>query len=1289
MPIACQANASGQDSRSGSRHEPLKQSTPGEPGKTPTGTKENRLTSHAARHLDRMFVATTTLPTLLRCRCLCALLLSLVAVCYAQDPTSAALNKPSGSVIYETRTVQGGTSTVTGSTTTASAAVPTQTDVAPIAYASQQVPFLLSLPDRDAHSGQWGGPTFTGCLNDETVNYADSHSRINVSAVYTQLDLDRSHGVNSFAVSDKQRATLRIVAVGTVGNESHAFASSADSNGAPVGLLSAAGATTRFLTFNVFENYTFLCDRIFPATNDMLNPHVNPPSCQYGPGTVAFGITVPLNSTYEAGTLWTQIRLTDPSSPARTLACIEVQASPYEPGQWYWRMIKWTPVSLFIAFFLLATVAALATAETSQRMAYKNRAREGGPPTLVRDKLRPMILSALAGREMVRSPALLRFVTPGCWDVLLHLQFLVALAMCHVEWPDFVYPFARQAAWSSLLGNVTIVEKAGQSHSLIATNASLPAGEIGAQMSNISSPLFMNSAQNNKLLNLGTASIGIERFAAAVGLGPASLYGTCLSIWLAIVAVVLIVSGFAWAIDAIFESKYERKRRQEEASGEIVLPSSPRQGIFESKSRSKASEFSSLLFLDEVDGKPDRSSRARLGHHLVAMHGNLIRCLVLFHLPITILSTYQFAHPGSHSIVSVALAALSFAAFSVAAPVYVVWRIACLSTERLYEDNETLLALGPVYHMYAPGSQLYFAVSFIHSLALGLVVGAGQDSGAVQAIVILVVEVFAALASSLWLPWGDGAMMGPLNFMTGVLRIITAVLLVLLTSMVGFSNQARGWLTYVILLLQGVFFAGAILVVLVKLIEALVRLIWRVRFDERLSGRTAGLGGAVRKVKRRKLKDGKAAPLQLRQVRPTVHSRNTSMGSASTMRLLDKGGPTPANEANRLSYLSNLDHGHGKRPPSGGSDLDYFGRVTPGSRQGAYSPPIPRSGRVVDDNLGAIMAAMPPVTPGADANGFVRLNGARATQGNPFAAGQGNRTSPGHSKPSTRPQSFSGHVGDWEVDRHRTAAPRQVPGGYESVNPMAAQDISSTQAAAQAARHSLAGLNAGEPKPGVSDGLLGGLKRKWRKSADVDDDDDDTDAWSDEGGTWNSRAAAQNRVPWTGAVKFSSAIQSLFGGKGTELRKGRAPVNTEDEENSELSPAPQKGFEVVRKTRPGGSAPVRPSHELLDEQQGHGRQDYGQQAPTQATARPTEREASDFYRTPSGSDDTHGRRSTSNMTPLDFYQGPLGMLGADLQRAPSSAGHTINEGGEERFWLPPINIEADGEGNQEGPGRLS
>lgn len=1261
-----------------------------------------------------------------------AMVLTLIQSASAQ--TSASLNRPEGTKAATTTvTTTSGTSTPSGvSPSSASVAAPEATDIAPVDLSSQQVPLLLSSPSSTGKDSQLNaggalrGPVFTGCNDAEgSTQYAVAESRINVSAVYTQFDYATGDSAMG-PVIPMLRGTLRIVGIGSVGNESHAFGTSVDSSGAVLGLLSAIQVTTSFVTFPIFDNYTYLCDRMYPVGNDTEYPNVNPPSCQYGPGTVAFGIDIPLNHSYDAGTLWTQIRLTDPSTPPLTLACIEVQASPYFPDSWYWNIIFYVPIALVIVLMLLVTFASLITAETNQRMAYRHRAREGGAPTFFKDSLRPMMISALGGREAMRSPSLLRFVTPGCWDVIFHLQFLVAIAMCHVQWPDFVYPFFRQAAWSTLLGNVTIVETAGQSHGLLDTNATLPDGDIGMQMGNPTSSLYMNTSQPNTLLNLGSGADGMQTFAAVIGLDPSSLFGTCLIVWLAIVAIIVVASAMGWIIDACVEAYYRLQRRKAEESGEIVGSS----WATEAKRSSVRSPDGSLMPLTASIGGGSRLSkwRTHFGSHGRALHGNIVRALALFHLPITIMSSYQLAKASQHSTTSVALAGLSFAVLSVLAPIYIIVRIARLPVERLNADPHVNLSLGPVYHTFAPGSQLFFSVVFIHHLVVGTAVGAGQASGAAQAILILVAELVAALVWSLWLPWNEGAMMGPITFMTGIFRVITAVLVLLLTSLVGFHKEARGWLSYVILLLQGLFFAAILLVVAVKILEAFVRIAWRVRFDEKTSGRTAGFNGAIRKIRRRKLKKqrGGAASrkIQLRPIHLNRHRRSTSFGTASTLNIFEKSGAHPGTSGAGLSgprrsaYDNYMDKGNGvavtpghiECPPSG-YDQDYSQDVRSSSRP--VSAYLPTLGRANDqDEDGTIMAAMPPLsptrrgataarrtTPGADDAQFVRVAGGRATENDPFAAtpalstaaaGAGrdrvNLQSPRESRPTWGP------------------AGRSTGGSYQPVHRRASNEgYSSTYMAAQSARQSLLdqpldysgaeGRDGGPKKP--AGGFRERLMRAWGRTGRPGQSDEESDSdWGedDDANTEQHGASKDNKRVGTAF----GGLRRAFGGQSSSAALVRPTSADFEPDSGAVTPPSMKGFEVVR---PARTPARRANAEHRTEVQPMHQQEQG-----------GERNAEDFYRTPEAQlvdtsegrvqhpgqharEDSNGvagrhRRSGSGpdpLSPLDFYQRPLGMLGADLQRAPSSAGHTHDgdeedgRRGEDRFWLPPLDTQTESE----------
>jgi hypothetical protein len=908
------------------------------------------------------------------------------------------------------------------------------------------------------------------------------------------------------------------------------------------------------LTFPVFSNFTYVCDRLFPTSPDATNPGVAN-TCQYGPGTVAFAVDVPIDATYEGTTVWTQIQLIDPSSPPLTLACIEVPLTPYRADRWWWHLLFWLPIALFIAYFALVAAASVILAITMRARAFRSRAREGSAPTLITDKISPAIVSALSGQGVSLSPSLLRFATPGCWDILHHTQFIVGIAMLAVRWPDFAYPFLRQVAWSALLGNVTLVEDSPVSASH--AQALLPSGDIGAQMGNSSSPLFMDERMPNNLLDLGAVYTGIEAYARMIGLRESQLFGTCLAIWLLIIAAVAVASLLAYGVDVAAEA-WVRRQRQEEVNLEPTEVKGGKGGMLvDADGHLRDGSRGAYGFLGALPGM--RTFRGASQLHRKALHGNVIRALALFHFPITILSVWQFARADGHSTTSVALAALAYALVSVLAPLYLLWRIARADTSKLYDDVSTLIALGPVYNTFSPGSQLFCAVTFGHSFVLGTVIGAGQRSGSAQAIILLVLELLLALAYGLWLPYAEGAMNGPVSFLCSVVRVISAVLLVLLTPLVGFGRQACGWIAYVILLLQGIFFLGALLVLAAKLVEAVVRIAWRVPHDTRASGRSAGLAGAIRRIRRRKDKTLQlASPGNKRHsgassnggiMRP--QTQRSSSGTSTNAILRPAAPPRTSTSSTQSGMLSRSQARPGAIPLTHsrhGSYASYLDSQLYAKGESSSAPaldPNPYSVyyRSAPDDDDDIMASMPPQSPSWPAatalprnrapspireEKFVRVRGARTTDADPYAA-------------------------------HAAAA-------------AAAED-------------------------------------------------------SSEDDTWNS-STVQAGGRWKGVARMAALLRRL----------GNAPPASSAE--GTLSPVDETpsggGFQVVRAPRPRPSAP----------------------ASADADADSTALAAAAAKRSSSGS---FGGR------------GQLGMLAADLQRAPSTLARDDAEpqGGDDNFWLPP------------------
>jgi hypothetical protein len=270
-------------------------------------------------------------------------------------------------------------------------------------------------------------------------------------------------------------------------------------------------------------------------------------------------------------------------------------------------------------------------------------------------------------------------------------------------------------------------------------------------------------------------------------------------LFLSIIAATIVLSLLIWSLDSmatfIINSHFSDRRKNQygptrsphyAAAGKEIMDGLPGAQSTTDEDRSHSSHFlfktskfpqSSHTPRNWFRFRPDLSS-----FHLSILHGNLVRILMLFHLPVTIFSSYELTiGHGQASPLSIALAALSLASFSIIIPVWLIFRLFVFSTGKLYDETWTLLALGPLYNHYRHGSQLFACMFFATSLGLGITIGSGQKSGIAQTVIILLIEVVSALVTSIWLPWAHGASMGLISFLFCVARIVVAVLLVILT----------------------------------------------------------------------------------------------------------------------------------------------------------------------------------------------------------------------------------------------------------------------------------------------------------------------------------------------------------------------------------------------------------------------------------------------------------------------------------------------------------------------------
>jgi len=359
-----------------------------------------------------------------------------------------------------------------------------------------------------------------------------------------------------------------------------------------------------------------------------------------------------------------------------------------------------------------------------------------------------------------------------------------------------------------LISDITLVQGPDASSKRLDTypsNFSSPAA-FQPMISDSYYPLYLANDTYNPLLDLHATKDGIEAWAAAVGLRSQDLFGTCLVIFLAITLGVVLLSIGLWALHGLLEYFSTEVRRANNIytnNNRSSMHSSPQASLggkeaYEPRSYGWDSDGpqlptqSSLAAAHRNSDRASAPSRLRRtwlrfrikgeagAFHAAALYGNLIRLILMFHLPITAFSVYQVSL-SSASVVSRVFAALAFVFISVAIPAFILFKIKRTPTGKLYDATRTLLSLGPMYNVYIEEKQMFRVLPLGASLIEGIVVGGGQRSGIAQAIIFVLVELVMLVMPAIWYPWAEGAGMGAPTAFLGIVRTACAVLCMLLS----------------------------------------------------------------------------------------------------------------------------------------------------------------------------------------------------------------------------------------------------------------------------------------------------------------------------------------------------------------------------------------------------------------------------------------------------------------------------------------------------------------------------
>ncbi|TIA85657.1 hypothetical protein E3P99_03924 [Wallemia hederae] len=690
---------------------------------------------------------------------------------------------------------------------------------------------------------------------------APGENRINITSVYTQLDKAQE------ATDDIQQGqnVLRTVLIGDMSDSLSARNTSTDR-------LATLLVHSRALSFELYDRPLSLCEHVLGS-----NSSSNDPACPAPEGQVAIGVSTPLpepaafnDHPYALTTLINTLRLLDASNPARELACVDVPFTPYYPEGWFYKLIFWIPVSTCIAFLVVQSVARIGTAYR------KAKATKFVRVWASRQRLETSLVGGISGQMFSTTPGLLRFVTPSVGNIILHTQWCAALGMVAVNWPSFSYPFFNQVVWSSLLYNISLTTS-DHIDPLATQPLSIPAPFDSLLFENRSSPLYLNRDTPNNLLDNGDVShaAGMDSLAQVIGLFKDDLFGCCVALALAIAAVLIVASLLLWTLDSlgmILWRRHANKGREDRSLVKRLSISNTNSDLsVDGRHKSEPdlalpqtnNDSSAFKRFQTTTSNNQNNARSGLrralwemrlggasgGFHWKLLQGNLLRLLLLFHFPITILSIYQLSLSNDGATkVSIAFAVLSLVFLSLAFPTYILVRVSRTPTVKLYDATRTISALGPMYNVFRPGSHLFWGFFFVQNIIEGVIIGAVQVSGTAQSVVILVVELAGLLMMTVWSPWGYGAQMGLLTFLNSVARVITSALLIVLCPAVNINYVAAGWVTYVIFVIQGLVFAAALVILLTKILEGLLRLFAGLPFTEDAPTHESGLMGAISSI---------------------------------------------------------------------------------------------------------------------------------------------------------------------------------------------------------------------------------------------------------------------------------------------------------------------------------------------------------------------------------------------------------------------------------------------------------
>lgn len=253
---------------------------------------------------------------------------------------------------------------------------------------------------------------------------------------------------------------LRLVYTGTTVDEAQGYSNDTE-------FLSTIVLDTDILSFPVSRNTTSLCSSIRTSQGNRGQTEnggtvITDSGCPYS-GDIALGVSIPLTNSYALTTISTELLVLDPSNQALHLACYEVQVTPYYPSHWVYALIRYgesstirqTPsvlttsatviigiLSMYLFLYVLARVWSSYTNwlhdnETHLASSLTLKLVTTSTPLSRRKMWGAVWFNAWAGRLVVNSGSLRRYVTAEFRELFTLVMWFSMVGIVAVDWPGF------------------------------------------------------------------------------------------------------------------------------------------------------------------------------------------------------------------------------------------------------------------------------------------------------------------------------------------------------------------------------------------------------------------------------------------------------------------------------------------------------------------------------------------------------------------------------------------------------------------------------------------------------------------------------------------------------------------------------------------------------------------------------------------------------------------------------------------------------------------------------------